>query len=56
MEVAGAASLQELLVASHGDAEGVDGLVAVSLCGRDQGLVLPVQLLDLALRTDIFLL
>lgn len=50
MEVAGAAALQEVSEATHGDAEGVDRLVPMMLCGRDDVLVLPVQVLDLSLE------
>lgn len=50
MEVAGALALQELLVAPHGDAQGVDGFVPVMLCGANDVAVLSMELLDLPLR------
>lgn len=49
VEVTGTLALQELLVASHCDAQGVDGLIPMMLCSSNDVPVLPVQLLDLPL-------
>lgn len=49
VEVTGALALQELLVAPHCDAQGVDGLVPMMLCSSNDVPVLLVQLLDLPL-------
>ena len=46
MEMAGAASLQELLVSAHGHVERVDHLVAVALRRSQDVGVFVVQLLD----------
>lgn len=49
MEVTGTLALQELLVAPHGDAQGVDGLIPILLCSSNDVPVLPVELLDFPL-------
>ncbi len=50
MKVAGTSSLQELFVSTHRDAERVDYLIPMMLCGRHDVLVLSVELLDLSLE------
>lgn len=50
VEVTGTSSLQELFVASHGDAQGVYGLIPMMLCCGNDVAVLPVELLDLSLK------
>lgn len=50
VEVTGTLALQELLVAPHGDAQGVDGFVPMMLCGVNDVTVRSMELLDLPLQ------
>lgn len=50
MKVAGTASLQELFVSTHRDAERVNHFVPMMLGGGDDVVVLPVQVLYLCLK------
>lgn len=49
VKVTGTLALQELLVAPHGNAQGVDGLIPMMIRSSNYVPVLPVELLDLPL-------
>lgn len=50
MEMAGASSLQEFFVSTHGDAECVNGLIPMMPCCSEDVTVLSEECLDLSLK------
>lgn len=50
VEMTGTLALQKLLVAPHGDAQGVNGFIPMMLCSGNNVAVLSMELLDLPLQ------